>query len=97
VHMTELYPQVQVALKSAHGGYIHVTHTGQLVRKVGAISRSATFRVAQVPGTERFCFLSLQNRCYITAEEDGGVVCIKKFRDLWDQWVVSRAVVKKKT
>jgi hypothetical protein len=93
--MTELEPVVQVALKSVHGGYIHATPSGQLVRKMGGISRSAIFKVEGYQGSnENFSFFSIQNRCCITAEEEGEVVCRKKYRDQWDQW--NATIVKKK-
>src|SRR5687768_14404916 len=43
--MTDLYPNIQVALKSPHGGYLHATHAGRVVRQPGLITRSAKWRV----------------------------------------------------
>ena len=112
--MTDLYPNIQIALKSPHGGYLHATHSGRVVRKTGVITRSAKWRVDTIDNnnnhnhnntnnntttnnfTKRVSLFSVQNRCFLTAEEDGSVCVLKKHRDTWDQWVVTAALRKKK-
>ena len=94
MHILEIEPDMHIALRSVHGGYIHVTSSGKLVRRLGSITRSAIFKVETYPSKDKWSFFSLQNRCCITADEEGDVICLKKYRDTWDQWSISIALKK---